>query len=94
MQAYVNYRGIGIPSNGKEAAFLLESLATQGFDICFVYLALMYDEGSPTLPQDSAKVKYYMEHARRGLGDRAQQVFDYQKNNFNGWALSPFDIHI
>ncbi len=92
MQAYVNYKGLGITPNAKEALFLLETLATRGFDICFVYMALIYDAGGAGIEKSESQVRYYMDHAKRALGDVAQQVFDHQKNKFNGWTLSPFDL--
>ena len=94
MQAYVNYRGIGITPNAKEAAFLLETLATRGFDVCFVYLALIYSEGGGGIEADESKVRYYMDHAKRAMGEKAQEVFDHHKNQLNGWTISPFDINI
>ncbi|MBR1997070.1 MAG: sel1 repeat family protein [Akkermansia sp.] len=96
MQAYLHYRGIGVEPNGKEALFLLESLATdrRRLDVCFVYIALMYDEGGAGLDKDPRKVEYYMDHAKRALGEYAQQVFDQYKNKHNGWHLTPFDINM
>lgn len=92
MLAYINYKGIGPSANPKEAVYILESLATSGLDVCFVFLALMYDEGTEGLPKDSRKVDYYMGHATRALGEHAQKVFDLHKTQHNGWYLSPFDL--
>lgn len=94
MMAYVNFRGIGIPQNPKEAVYMLESMAVQGIDVCFVFLALMYDEGTEGLPQDPKKVQYYMGHAKRALGDYAQQVFDRHKKQSGGWYMAPFDLPV
>lgn len=92
--AYFNFRGIGMAPNPKEAVYMLESMATRGVDVCFVFIALMYDEGTESLPKDPKKVDYYMGHAKRILGDYAQEVFDRHKKQNNGWYMAPFDLPV
>ena len=92
IRAYMNFRGLGLQANGKEAAFELENLATAGFDICFVYLALIYDEGGAGLEKDERKVRYYLDHAKRRLGERAETAFNDMKTKHGKWVLTPFEI--
>lgn len=94
MMAYINFRGIGTPPNPKEAVYMLESMAIQGLDVCFVFLALMYDEGVEGLPKDPKKTEYYMGHAKRAMGEYAQQVFDRHKKQNGGWYMAPFDLPV
>lgn len=93
MRAYVNYRGIGTEPKPKDAIFELEELAAaHGFDICFVYLALMFDEGAGGLEKDEKKVQYYLEHAKTRLGEQAIEKFNYHKETYGQWTLPPFNL--
>ena len=92
IRAYMNFRGLGMPANAKEATYELENLATAGFDICFVYLALIYDEGGAGVERNESKVRYYLDHAKHRISERAETAFNDMKAKHGKWVLTPFEI--
>ncbi len=93
VHAYVLYKGIGgIAQDAKTARDYLENLTIYGNSACFIYLALMYEEGAADLAPDKQKAAYYLEHGIRGLGNYGQQLYNFLKNSGNGWQLNPFNF--
>lgn len=93
IHAYVLYKGIGgIPQDAKTARNYLEDLATYGNDVCFIFLALMYEEGTEGLERNRQKADYYLEHGMRSLGQYGQSLYDFHKATGKGWQLNPFDF--
>lgn len=96
MLANIYYQGLGgVPANGQEAVYLLESMATtRGLEISFIFLAYIYEKGGPDIKKDPAKVRYYLGHAERVLGKVALDRFEQLKNDENGWVVTPFNIQL
>ena len=84
---YIYYHGIGVDKNLSTAVMHLEDAAAHKDPIAFIYLALMFDADN-----QPEKVQYYLERAERTLHDKANTIFNYYKQNFNGWFMKPFPI--
>lgn len=88
--AYAHFRGIGTEQKSSQAIYYLEDAATGKDPFAFIYLALMYDEGAPDLPQDPQKVAYYLGHAEQVLPGKSKALFDYFKRRYKKWVMQPF----
>lgn len=93
IHAYVLYKGVGgIAQDAKTARDYLEDLATYGNSVCFIFLALIYEEGAAGLEPGKQKAAYYLEHGTRSLGTYGQELYNFHKNSGKGWQLNPFDF--
>lgn len=90
--AYAYHCGLGVEQSASQATFYLEDLAVNQFPTAFVYLALMHDSPAPGLKPDSAKCKYYLEHAERVMPGKATDLFNKLKYQEDGWAPTPMQL--
>jgi hypothetical protein len=92
--AYVYYKGYcgADESMGREAIYMLKDLALRGLPDCFVYLALIHHTGGNGVEKNEKEARYYLNHAKRSMGDRAEQLFNKQLETHGEWHIMPINI--
>ena len=92
--AYVYYKGLcgADESMGRDAIYTLKDLALRGIPDCFVYLALIYQTGGNGVAKNEKEARYYLDHAKRSMGDKAEQLFNEQLEKYGEWHLLPINI--
>ncbi len=84
---YAHYRGLGVEKNINNAIMHLEDATTLNDPFAFIYLALLYDE-----EKQPEKSQYYLNHAERVMPDKATIIFNFYKQNYKGWHMTPFPL--
>jgi TPR repeat protein len=84
---YAHYRGLGVEKNVSNAILHLEEATTLKDPFSLIYLALLYDE-----EKQPEKSQYYLNHAERVMPDKATTIFNFYKQNYQGWHMTPFPL--
>lgn len=84
---YAHYRGLGVEKSVTTAVMHLEDATSHKDPFAFIYLALLYDE-----EKQPEKSKYYLEHAERVMPGKATIIFNFYKQNYKGWYMTPFPL--
>lgn len=94
LRAYVYHKGYGNAdeSLGREAVYILKDMAVRGVKECFIYLALIYKTGGNGVEKNEKEALYYLDHAKRVMGDYAEQLYNAHLEKYGEWHLMPIDI--
>ena len=94
LRAYVYHKGYGgvDESMGREAIYILKDMAVRGMKECFIYLALIYKTGGNGVAQNEKEALYYLDHAKREMGEQAEQLYNEHLEKHGGWYLMPINI--